>query len=64
MKRLELHLLDIYPIIKTGDTVRISNQSHRVVGNGRVDCEKYLRASFTEKELKDFNFADTKVNEA
>ena len=55
--------VDIYPIIKTGDTVRISNQSHRVVGNGRVDCEKYLRASFTEKELKDFNFADTKINE-
>ena len=53
----------VYPIIKTGDTVRISEQALRVVGNGRVDCEKFIRASFSAKQLKDFNMADTKINE-
>ena len=53
----------IFPIEKIGDTVKISDEPHKVVGNGRVDCDKYIRASFSEKDLKGFDIKNTAINE-
>jgi len=53
----------IYPIKKVGDTVTISDVPHKVVGNGRVDCDKFIRASFAAKDLKNFDISNTTINE-
>ncbi len=53
----------IYPISKVGDTVTISEVPHKVIGNGRVDCDKFIRASFAAKDLKGFDIAKTTINE-
>ena len=53
----------IYPRRKIGDNITYSEEAHKVVGNGRVDCEKFIRASFSEKELKGFDFESTTINE-
>ncbi len=55
--------IDVYPIIKIGDTVKISEQALRVIGNGRVDAQKFIESSFAKKDLKGFDIADTKINE-
>ena len=55
--------IDVYPIIKIGDTVKISEQPLRVIGNGRVDAQKFIESSFAKKDLKGFDIADTKINE-
>ena len=53
----------VYPITKIGDADKISDKPFKVIGNARVDCDKYIRASFSEKELKGFDIAATPVNE-
>ena len=53
----------IYPIITTGDTVKVSDKTLKVIGNARVDAEAYIRASFSEEELEGFNIRSTPVNE-
>ncbi|MCQ2533874.1 MAG: DNA-directed RNA polymerase subunit beta [Clostridia bacterium] len=53
----------VYPIVKKGDTVIVSEDSHIVIGNGRVDCDKFIRNSFKASELKGFDITETKVNE-
>ncbi|MCQ2528309.1 MAG: DNA-directed RNA polymerase subunit beta [Saccharofermentans sp.] len=53
----------IYPIERIGDTQRVSEVPHKVVGNGRVDADKYIRASFSAKELKGFDINETAINE-
>ena len=53
----------VHPMSKVGDVVTFSEDVHKVVGNGRVDCEKYIRASFSEKELKGFDMTDLPINE-
>ncbi len=55
--------VSVYPITKIGDTTRISDRPLRVIGNGRVDCDKFIRASFSEKELKGFDIKETRINE-
>ena len=53
----------VFPITKIGDADKISDQPFKVIGNARVDCDKFIRASFTEKELKGFDINETPVNE-
>ena len=53
----------IYPIITTGDTVKVSDKVLKVIGNARVDPEAYIRASFSDEELAGFNIRNTPVNE-
>ncbi|SCW65142.1 DNA-directed RNA polymerase subunit beta [Ruminococcaceae bacterium YRB3002] len=53
----------IYPISMAGDQVTISETPHRVIGNGRVDADKFIRASFAAKDLKGFDISETTVNE-
>jgi len=53
----------IYPIITTGDTVKVSDKTLKVLGNARVDADAYIRASFSEEELEGFNIRNTPVNE-
>ncbi|MEI8200574.1 MAG: DNA-directed RNA polymerase subunit beta [Eubacteriales bacterium] len=53
----------IYPIITTGDTVKVSDKTLKVLGNARVDADAYIRASFSEEELEGFNIRSTPVNE-
>ncbi|MCR5059908.1 MAG: DNA-directed RNA polymerase subunit beta [Saccharofermentans sp.] len=53
----------IYPINKVGDTITVSEVPHKVIGNGRVDCDKFIRESFSAKDLKDFDINDTTINE-
>ncbi|MCQ2466726.1 MAG: DNA-directed RNA polymerase subunit beta [Clostridia bacterium] len=53
----------VFPIIKIGDSISFSDTAVRVIGNGRVDAEKYIKASFKAKEIKGFKIEDTKINE-
>ncbi len=53
----------IFPIKKIGDRIDISEVPHKVVGNGRVDCEKYIRNSFSAKDLKGFDMSETTIDE-
>ena len=53
----------VFPRIKIGDIINYATEPLKVIGNGRVDCEKFIRASFTAKELKNFNMEDTKITE-
>ena len=55
--------ISVYPISKIGDTVIISEQPLRVIGNGRVDAMKFIEASFGKKDIKDFDITQTKINE-
>ncbi len=53
----------VYPIIKTGETVKISDKPLKVIGNSRVDPDVFIRASFSEEELDGFDIKKTPVNE-
>ena len=53
----------VYPITKIGDTDKISDQPFKVIGNARVDADKFIRGSFSAKELKGFDINETPVNE-
>ena len=53
----------VYPITKIGDADRISDQAFKVIGNARVDADKFIRASFSAKELKGFDINETPINE-
>ena len=53
----------IYPRIKIGDQISYSEVPHKAVGNGRVDADKYIRSSFTAKELAGFDIEQTTINE-
>ena len=55
--------VSIYPIITTGDTVKVSDKVLKVIGNARVEPDAYIRASFSEEELAGFNIRNTPVNE-
>jgi len=55
--------VSIYPIITTGDTVKVSDKILKVIGNARVEPDAYIRASFSEEELAGFNIRNTPVNE-
>ena len=53
----------VYPIITVGDTVTVSDKTHKVIGNARVDADRYIRASFSDEELKGFDIRRTTINE-
>ena len=53
----------IHPIKKVGDKFETSADVHKVIGNGRVDADTFIRASFSEKDLKDFDIKNTGINE-
>ncbi len=53
----------IYPITTIGDTVRISENEFKIIGNGRVDADVFIRSSFSAKELKGFDISATTINE-
>ncbi|MBO4636540.1 MAG: DNA-directed RNA polymerase subunit beta [Clostridiales bacterium] len=53
----------IYPRIKIGDQISYSEVIHKAVGNGRVDADKYIRQSFSAKELSGFDIEQTTINE-
>ena len=53
----------IFPIKKIGDKDQISDKPFKVIGNARVNCDKYIRASFSAKELKGFDINETPINE-
>ncbi len=55
--------VDIYPITTIGDTVTVAENVLRVQGNGRVDADTFIRASFSEDELQGFNIRKTPINE-
>ncbi|HHT77652.1 MAG TPA: DNA-directed RNA polymerase subunit beta [Clostridiaceae bacterium] len=54
----------IFPIIKNGDTIRVSDQPFKVVGNGRVDALAFIRNTFSADELEGFDITKTGVNES
>ena len=53
----------IFPITTIGETIRISEREFKVIGNARLDADAFIRASFSAKELKDFDIASTPINE-
>ena len=54
----------VHPVRKVGDLETVDeDRTVIVVGNGRVDCDKFIRASFPAKEIKDFDIANTPINE-
>ena len=53
----------IFPIAKIGDTAKVSDKPFKVIGNARVDCDTFIRASFSAKDLKNFDITKTPVNE-
>jgi DNA-directed RNA polymerase subunit beta len=53
----------IFPITTIGDTIRISDNEFKVIGNARVDADVFIRASFSAKELKSFDISATSINE-
>ena len=53
----------VFPIITTGDTVKISDKPLKVIGNARVNADDFIRASFSAEELGGFDIRNTPVNE-
>ncbi len=53
----------VFPIITTGDTVKISDKPLKVIGNARVNADDFIRASFSAEELEGFDIRNTPVNE-
>ena len=53
----------IFPIINIGETVRVSEQPFKVIGNARVNADTFIRNSFSEKELKGFDISKASINE-
>jgi len=53
----------IFPIIKNGDTIRVSEQPFKVIGNGRVDALAFIRNTFSADELEGFDIVRTGINE-
>ena len=53
----------IYPIIRIGDTITVSDKPLKVIGNARVSADAYIRASFSAEELEGFDIRNTPVNE-
>ena len=53
----------IYPITKKGDTITISEKPLKVIGNARVNPDRFIRASFSEEELRGFDLKKTGVTE-
>jgi len=53
----------IFPISHIGDDVKVSDTPHKVIGNGRVDADKFIRDSFPKKDLKKFDIEQTPINE-
>lgn len=58
-----INTLMVHPIIKKGDTVTVSEQAFKVIGNARVDADVYIRSSFSAKELGDFDITKTPITE-
>jgi len=59
-----INSVSVFPVMKVGDLEEVDD-SHAVivVGNGRVDCDKFIRASFSDKDLKGFDIKNTPINE-
>ncbi|MBO4459823.1 MAG: DNA-directed RNA polymerase subunit beta [Clostridiales bacterium] len=53
----------IYPISRTGDEIKVAEEPHKVIGNGRVDPDRFIRDSFKKADLKNFDIEKTTVNE-
>ena len=54
----------VFPVRKVGDMEETDTSAAViVVGNGRVDADKFIRASFAAKDLKNFDIANTTINE-
>ena len=59
-----INAVKVHPVRKVGDIEEVDeDKTVIVVGNGRVDCDKFIRASFPAKDIKDFDIANTPINE-
>lgn len=59
-----INAVKVHPVRKVGDMEEVDeDKTVIVVGNGRVDCDKFIRASFPAKDIKDFDIANTPINE-
>ena len=59
-----INSVKVHPVRRVGDLEEIDeDKTVIVVGNGRVDCDKFIRASFAAKDIKDFDIANTPINE-
>ena len=55
----------IFPkkLVKAIDEDDYDDKPLKVIGNGRVDADTFIRASFPKKELKGFDIGNTPINE-
>ena len=55
----------IYPkkLVRAADEDEYDETPLKVIGNGRVDADTYIRNSFAKKDLKNFDINNTPINE-
>ena len=55
----------IYPkkLVRAADEDEFDDTPLKVIGNGRVDADTYIRNSFAKKDLKNFDINNTPINE-
>ncbi|MBO4450160.1 MAG: DNA-directed RNA polymerase subunit beta, partial [Clostridiales bacterium] len=55
----------IFPkkIVRAADDDEFDETPLKVIGNGRVDADTYIRNSFAKKDLKNFDINNTPINE-
>ncbi|MDO5734342.1 MAG: DNA-directed RNA polymerase subunit beta [Eubacteriales bacterium] len=58
-----LNAVKVYPMILIGDQVQKGEEAIKVVGNKRVSLLPWLERQFSEKELKNYDFAGLKLEE-
>lgn len=50
-----INRVDVYPIQVVGNTVNQLENTLRIVGNNRVDAQKFIQRHFSDEELGDFD---------
>ena len=55
----------IYPkkLVRAADEDEFDDTPLKVIGNGRVDADTYIKNSFAKKDLKNFDINNTPINE-
>jgi len=58
-----INSVEVYPIIKTGETVAIGDRAIKVIGNNRVDPYEYIKLNFGEDVAEELDLQAIGINE-
>ena len=58
-----INVVEIHPILQQGDKFVVSEDTVRVIGNGRVDCERYLVDRYGKKKLEGLDLKAARIRE-